>query len=62
MNSTFLIPLALLCFEGYVTNDGFICLRETPRYDRIQYYKPGKSFYVNGYFYTDCKDASNRIY
>ena len=56
----FLAPLVtVMCIEGYVYNDGLICLREKPRYDRVRYYKPGRSCYVNGDFYVDCKDAPN---
>ena len=59
----FLAPLVtVMCIEGYVHNDGLICLRETPKYGRVQYYKPGKSCYINGDFYTDCKDAPKPIY
>jgi len=58
----FLAPLVtVMCIEGYVYNDGLICLRETPKYGRVQYYEP-KSCYVNGDFYTDCKDAPKPIY
>jgi cytosine/uracil/thiamine/allantoin permease len=54
--------VALMCVEGYLNNRGFVCVREVSTHNRIQYYKPGFSCYVNGIFYTDCKNAPKPIY
>ena len=55
-----LAPFVLtMCAEGLTTGQGDHCVIDKQRSSVVKFYEPGKSCYVNGVFYRDCKDSIN---
>ena len=48
----------MMCFQNFVSNNGYFCSVDASRAPMVKYYEPGKSCYVNGTFYTKCEDAN----